>query len=142
MRWSDQVPTMMECRMENEPTQIENPRFRMWLRPDGIVHLVWAPMIELHLEDAIASAGAMSTLTGGKRAPLLVDASTVGSQDRAARNEFVSRGDLVAGVALIVTTPLSRLMGNFFIAVSKPVVATRLFDDEESAVAWLKGLAT
>lgn len=138
----DQYPTMMDCLMEDKSTEISNPRFRMWLRPDGVVHLVWAPAIELHLEDAIASVKAMTTLTGGKRSPLLVDASTVGTQDRAARNEFVSRGDLVSGVALIVTTPLSRLMGNFFIAVSKPVVATRLFEDEASAVAWLKGLRT
>ncbi len=128
--------------MANESTEIETPKFRMWLRPDGIVQLVWAPMRELRLEDAVASIKALSTITGGQRAPLLVDASAIGSQDRSARNEFVSRGDLVSGVALIVTTPLSRLMGNFFVAVSKPMVETRLFEDEDAAAEWLRGLTT
>ncbi|MHB1250551.1 MAG: DUF7793 family protein [Acidimicrobiales bacterium] len=142
MKRSDQYPTMVEPQMANESTEIEHQKFRMWLRPDGIVQLVWAPMRELRFEDASACIRAMDTLTGGRRAPLLVDASEVGSQDRAARNEFVRRGDLVSGVALVVTTPLSRLMGNFFIAVSKPIVATRLFEDETTAVTWLKGLST
>lgn len=135
-------PTMMEHLVGNDSEEIITPKFRMKLRPDGIVHLIWAPLVEMHLEDAIEAVDAMVKLTGGKRSPLLVDASTVGPQDRGARNEFVSRGDLVSGVALIVTTPLSRLMGNFFVAVSKPVVATRLFDDESSALDWLKGLRT
>ncbi|MHB1208186.1 MAG: DUF7793 family protein [Acidimicrobiales bacterium] len=125
--------------MANESTEFDHPKFRMWLRPDGIVQLVWAPTRELRLEDAVASIKALSTLTGGQRAPLLVDASALGSQDRAARNEFVSHGDLVSSVALIVTTPLSRVMGNFFVAVSKPMVETRLFEDEGAAIAWLKG---
>jgi hypothetical protein len=29
------------------------------------------------------------------------------------------------------------MMGNFFLGVSKPMVPTRLFDEEASAVAWL-----
>jgi hypothetical protein len=128
--------------MVNESSEIEHQKFRMWLRPDGIVQLVWAPMRELRFEDAVASIEAMTTLTAGRRTPLLVDASAVGSQDRAARNEFVKRGDLVSGVALVVTTPLGRLMGNFFVAVSKPRVATKLFDDETTAANWLKELAT
>lgn len=128
--------------MVNESGEIEHQRFRIWLRPDGIVQLNWSPMRELRFEDAVASIEAMTALTGGHRAPLLVDASAVGSQDRAARNEFVKRGDLVSAVALVVTTPLGRLMGNFFVAVSKPRVATKLFDDEATAVRWLKEFET
>lgn len=120
---------------------IANPKFRMWLRPDGIVHLAWAPSVGMGLEDAIAAIAAMEGLTGGRKAPLLVDTSEAGPQDRPARMEFVRRGDLVAAVALIVGTPLSRMMGNFFLAVSKPMAPTRLFDDEETAVAWLAGFA-
>jgi hypothetical protein len=55
--------------------------------------------------------------------------------------EFVRRGDLVSAVALVVATPLSRMMGNFFLTVSKPMAPTRLFDDEASALAWLQEFA-
>ena len=50
-----------------------HPKFRMWLRPDGIVQLVWGPGVAMGLEDAIAAIDAMTKLTGGQRAPLLVD---------------------------------------------------------------------
>lgn len=124
--------------MNNEPTEITHSKFRMWLRPDGIVQLVWGPAVTMSLEDAIAATDAMTKLTGGQQCPLIVDAHAAGPQDRAARTEFAHRGDLVPAVALIVATPLSRMMGNFFLAVSKPMAPTRLFDDESSALAWLR----
>jgi hypothetical protein len=46
----------------------------------------------------------------------------------------------VSAVALIVDTPLSRVLGNFFLAVNKPLYPTRLFDNEASALAWLQEL--
>jgi hypothetical protein len=92
----------------------------------------------MNLEDAIAATDAMAQLTGGRQCPLMVDAHNAGPQDRAARTEFAHRGDLVSAVAVLVATPLSRMMGNFFLAVSKPMAPTRLFDDESTAVAWLR----
>jgi len=127
--------------MNDESTEITHPKFRMWLRPDSIVQLVWGPGVAMGLEDAIAAIDAMTKLTGGRRSPLLVDVHDTGPQDRPARVEFVRRGDLVSAVALIVATPLSRMMGNFFLNVSKPMAPTRLFDEEASAVAWLQEFA-
>jgi hypothetical protein len=124
--------------MENESAEIIHPKFRMWLRTDGIVQLVWRTAVVMNLDDAIAATSAMTTLTGGRRSPLLVDIHDAGSMDRPARSEFAHRGDLVMAVALVVATPLSRAMGNFFIAISKPVAPTRLFDDESTAIVWLK----
>jgi len=127
--------------MDNESAEITHAKFRMWLRPDGIVQLVWGPGVAMGLEDAIAAIDAMTKLTGGRRSPLLVDRHDAGPQDRPARVEFVRRGDLVSAVALIVGTPLSRMMGKFFLNVSKPMAPTRLFDDEASALAWLQEFA-
>ena len=123
--------------IDRDPTVITHPKFRIWLRPDGIVQLAWIPRTEMSLEDAVAATGAMSEITGGRRSPLLVDTREIGQMERSARLEFVRRGDQVSAVALVVGTPLSRMLGNFFIAVSKPMAPTRLFDDEASAVAWL-----
>jgi len=124
--------------MDRDSGTFSHVKFRMWLRPDGIVHLVWAARVAIVVEDAVAAIEAMTQLTGGRRSPLLVDTRTIGPQDRSARTEFVRRGDLVSAVALIVGTPLSRMMGNFFLSVSKPMAPTRLFDDEASALVWLQ----
>ncbi len=123
--------------MGEDSSVITNPKFRMWLRPDGIVQIQWAPQVEIGLEDATAAIEAMTELTGARQSRLLVEMHDPGPQTRAARLELARRDDTVSAVAVIVDTPLSRMLGNFFLSVSKPLYGTRLFDNEASAVAWL-----
>ncbi len=123
--------------MNDSAGEITNPKFRMWLRTDGIVQLVWEPGVAMGLDDAIAATDAMTTLTGGQRRPLMVDTQAAGPMDRLARMEFAGRGDLVTAVGLLIATPLSRMSGNFFLGVTKPKTPTRLFDCEAGALAWL-----
>jgi hypothetical protein len=123
--------------MDYESGVKTHPKFRMWLRPDGIVQMAWVALADIRLEDAIAAIQAMTELTGGRLSPLLVDLHDSGQQARAARLEFTSQADLVSAVALIVGTPLSRIMGNFFLGVSRPPYPVRMFDTEESALVWL-----
>jgi hypothetical protein len=125
--------------MDDDAGVITHPKFRMQLRPDGIVHLVVASRTVITLEDAIGAVAAVTQLTGGRRSPLLVDAHDAGQMDRAGRRlELSSEEKVVSAVAVIVGTPLSRMMGNLFINVSKPQMPVRLFDDEASALAWLQ----
>jgi hypothetical protein len=132
------VPAATEDPMDHDTDVITNPKFRMWLRPDGIVQLVWAPRTTVLFEDATAALEAMAQLTGGGRSPLLVDMHDTGPLDRLTRAELTRRSDLQSAVGLIVGTPLTRMMANFFMSVNKPSFPTRLFDTEASAVAWLQ----
>ena len=132
------VRVSTEDQMDRETGVITHPKFRMWLRPDGIVQLVWAPKTTVLLEDATEALEAMAQLTEGRRSPLLVDMHDTGPLDRPTRAELTRRSDLQTAVALIVGTPLTRMMANFFLGVSKPLFPTRMFDDEASAVAWLQ----
>jgi hypothetical protein len=127
--------------MDHDSGVIAHPKFRMWLRPDGIVQMLWVPQVEIGLEDATAAIEAITELTGGRQSRLLVDLHDTGPQTRAARLELARQDDTVSAVALIVDTPLSRMLGNFFLTVSKPLYPTRLFDNEASAVAWLQAFA-
>ena len=126
--------------MDHDSDVSTHPKFRMWLRQDGIVQLVWAPQSMVLFEDATAALEAMAQLTGGRRSPLLVDMHDTGPLDRPTRAELTRRSDLQSAVALIVGTPLTRMMANFFLSVNKPQFPTRLFDNEASAVAWLQAL--
>jgi hypothetical protein len=40
--------------------------------------------------------------------------------------------------ALIVTSPISKIIGNFFLGANKPLRPTRLFTDVEEGLQWLK----
>jgi hypothetical protein len=124
--------------MGDDSGVITHPKFRIWLRPDGIVAMVFAPRIATDLADATATLEAMAQLTGGRRSPLLVDMRDTGPQDRPTRAEWTRRSDLSSAVALIVGTPLSRIVGNLFISANRPQFPVRLFDNEASAVAWLQ----
>ena len=117
---------------------ITHAKLRMWLRPDGIVQVVLAPRAAIVLEDAIAAVEAVTRLTGGRLSPLLVDMRDTGPQDRPTRAEWTRRSDLSSAVGLIVGSPLSRMMGDLFISLSKPLFPTRLFDNEAPALAWLQ----
>ena len=124
--------------MSDEPHLVSHPKFQMWVGPDGVVQMTWASKAVIGLEDAVAAIAAMRELTGGRRSPLAVNLHDSGSPSRPARVEFTSHEDLVSDVALIVGTPLSRVMGNFFLRVTRPPFPVRLFDDEASALAWLR----
>jgi hypothetical protein len=124
--------------MADDSSVITHPKFRMWLRPDGIVQLVWAPRTTVLLDDATAALEEMAQLTGGRPSPLLVDMRDTGPLDRPTRAELTRRSDLQSAVALIVGTPLTRMMANFFLSVNKPPFPTRMFDNEASALAWLQ----
>lgn len=121
-----------------ERPEITHEKFRIWLRPDGVVEIAWAPQVPSGIEDARATIAAMRELTGGRAAPLMVHTTDAGPQDRAARMEYIRHQEVVAAVALIVGNPLSRMMATFFINVSRPGVPVRLFEDESAAVTWLR----
>jgi len=40
--------------------------------------------------------------------------------------------------AIIVNSMANRIVGNFIIKFHKPIAKTRLFSDEETALAWLR----
>jgi hypothetical protein len=62
------------------------------------------------------------------------------SSDRGARE--VGAGPEVMAItshmAVLVGNPMSRIIGNFFLRVTRPAYPTRLFTDEASARRWLR----
>jgi hypothetical protein len=51
-----------------------------------------------------------------------------------------NRDSNVSAFAIIIQSPLSRVIGNFFMGLNKPRVPARLFKSEKEAVKWLKEL--
>lgn len=91
------------------------------------------------LRDAEEAIVAMREIGEGARVPVLVDMRGVLSQTREAREYFMQEdaARVSAAVALLVDSPLSRLLGNFFLLRGAHRVPTRLFTEEQAAVRWL-----
>lgn len=109
--------------------------------PRGFIRATMRDGIELDLADAQEALQATARLCDGRRMPVLVDSRGLKFQTKAARDHFVSdkAERITRAVALLVGSPVSRMIGNFFIRQSGPNIPTQLFTDEETAVAWLVG---
>jgi hypothetical protein len=56
---------------------------------------------------------------------------------------FASSADaiqVVKAVALLIGSPVSRVIGNFFLGINKPPYPTRIFTSEAEALSWLKNI--
>lgn len=95
--------------------------------------------VELTLDEARANIAATAELTEGRRMPVLVDLRGVRSQSAEARAYLAGpeATRVSAAVALLVASPLSRAIGNFYLGFNRPEVPTRLFTNELEAERWL-----
>jgi hypothetical protein len=115
---------------------------RFW-REGDILRGQAADGAEESLDDAKEQVAAQAKmLDGGKPLPFLMDIRRARSLSREARSYFAGEESAVvfAATALLVSSPLSRAIGNFFLGLNKPKMQTRLFTDENEALTWLRGL--
>src|SRR4051812_492651 len=92
------------------------------------------------LADAKDQVAQQRTMLDGKPLPFLMDIRRVRSLSRDARAYFATReaAEVFAATALLISSPLSRAVGNFFLGLNKPSMPTRLFTSEADALAWLE----
>ncbi len=107
----------------------------------GLLHGRFLRGAEVTREDALENLAASLALTGGHRLPALIDLREVKVQAAEARAELAGPGAArVSGrVALLIGSPLSRVVGNFYLRFNRPGTPTRLFSSEAEAETWLRG---
>ncbi|MBI1947160.1 MAG: hypothetical protein HYS27_15800 [Deltaproteobacteria bacterium] len=113
---------------------------RIWRGEDGIIRAVSLAGAHNALVDAVENIQACAKAGGEKRRPVLVDLRPLGSADGAARGHYAGpeTARVFTAVVLLIGSPVSRMVGNFFLTVDRPLVPLRLFTDEAEALAWLR----
>jgi hypothetical protein len=93
----------------------------------------------IDLKSAIENTISVQSFYSTKKFPILVDSSNVAYISREARSHFSAknRETSINSMAIIVNSPISRVIGNFFMGLNKPLIPAKLFENEESAVKWL-----
>jgi hypothetical protein len=109
------------------------------LRDDGIVFVDCWEGVDFKVADAHETLAKIDGLTGSKPARHCVDLRKIKSMERACR-EIFANGKNTQAAALLVSNPLSRVIGNFFLGLSKTAFPLKLFSDVDGALAWLHGL--
>lgn len=99
---------------------------------------------EVDLADAHENLAVTATLTGGRRLPVMVDLRGVRSQSAEARAHFAGPAAtaVTRAVALVISSPLSRVVGNFFLGFNRPETPARIFTATGDAETWLASFQT
>ena len=115
-----------------------------YLHADGIFRVRAKAGTDLTLVEAREIIKKMGSLSGGQPRPALVDATGTKSIDREARRYFAGHetAKVESAAALIIGSPLSRAIGNFFMGLNKAQIPVRLFTSEDEALEWLRGFRT
>lgn len=121
--------------------QRETRAMTLYMEDDGIVRVnLNGNVLALELADAQEAVRMVASLGDGVRVPVLVNMRALRNLNRDCRNYFASAetAKVQSAAALIVDSPLTRAIGNFFMGINKTMIPTRLFTAEPDAVAWLK----
>jgi hypothetical protein len=105
---------------------------------DGIIIATILPNVHGTLADATENMAAMEALSQGRPFLLLLDMREMQSQDRDARYAYTNAPTQPHALAIIVGSAISRITGNLFVTMKRPVFPSRLFTDMHSAMTWLE----
>lgn len=109
------------------------------LRRNGIMECYTHPTNEVDLQQAQASSRERIVFSNSVSYPCLFDITTAKEFSREARDYLANEGnDLVLASAILIDSAVTKMVGNFFIAVNKPKNPTRLFIDKANALEWLE----
>jgi len=111
------------------------------LSADGIIYQDYNENIDLTLEDSHNEMAVYKELCQGKKRPVFINIQNVKTVQRESRQFYASEepARYISAAALLISNPVSQIMGNFFMGINKTVMPVKLFTDKEEAVKWLSG---
>lgn len=126
--------------MEVPKNAINVTGYWTWMGSDGIARTKVKPEIDITINHALENTEVVTSFYVDKKFPILIDARGIKSMTREAREHFSTRGrdSKTNAFGIVIKSPLSRVVGNFFLGLNKPAVPTKLFDNESDAIEWLK----
>ena len=121
------------------------PIFQTTLSKEGILHFEFTRRCFPVIEECRAIIDSIEENTACQSRPFLADIRKVQglsiAGSRYAREKGYSLGTLSA-CAILVGSPVSKLVGSFYVGINKPPFPTRLFTSREQALEWLRNYLT
>jgi hypothetical protein len=119
-------------------SRFENEYASFWIEAD-IVYFVYKPNVVVSLEAARKIVEDRVRFQDREDFPIYCDIRGMKSADKEARNYLAKEGSSYArAVAVVVDSPMSKIIGNIYLGLNKPITPSRLFTDEKDAVEYLK----
>ncbi len=105
---------------------------------DRILLAVWeSPSVDLLLAQRAVKYRVEAT--DYKTYPVLIDIRSIKNISKPARDFLASPAGCegILAAAILIDSPLTSLIGNFFLNINKPLKPTRIFNNEPDAKKWL-----
>lgn len=116
----------------------ENDYARFWVA-DGILFFEYKPNIIIDLKVAQCVVIDRIHFQNERSFPVLCDIRGVISTEKAGRDYLAQSGSILAkAVGLIVHEKVSLTISTFYLEISKPTVPTKIFNNQDEALAYLK----
>ncbi|HEY9357279.1 MAG TPA: STAS/SEC14 domain-containing protein [Arthrobacter sp.] len=119
-----------------EPITVKGGKGTVDLDNGRYIHLVWNRSVRIEEVDAQEAMAAVNVVADGSEYPMLVDMATTESVSRQARAVF-SIPCAASRIALLGSSPVDRVLANFFLSLHVPPCPTRFFTSRDDAMAWL-----
>lgn len=122
--------------------EVEN-NFAKFYTKDGYLYFIYKPDIYINLEGAKEIVRDRLRVQEGKPYRVICYVQGIRNMDKEARDYLATEGsrDTIA-VGLIAESTAQKLMTNFYLAVSRPTVPTKMFSSEDEAKAYLDKFTT
>ncbi|MDO9184636.1 MAG: hypothetical protein Q7W13_01395 [Bacteroidia bacterium] len=116
---------------------LENEHAKFVIEDGILIGSFKCEFVDLDLANKIT--GYRLELQNGKNFPILSNIKAVKSSTKSARDFLASEEGCkgVVAAAVLIDSPISSMIGNFFIRVSKPLRPTKIFTNETEAKKWL-----
>ena len=108
---------------------------------DGTLTVRLKPGVRQELKDAQENMAVYLRLAAEQRRLLLVDLRDSGPTGPGVRELYAQHTAQTLASALLVGSPLSQMIGNFFLSINRPSAPCRMFTAEAPAVLWLRTFA-
>ncbi len=117
----------------------ETKKIRFTIGSDNILRTECFPDTIMTLEDGRESTKVSAEMVNHQPHPLLCDLTNVIKMTQECRQHFAGpeHATTFSKCALIVSSPISKMIGNFFLGLNKPLKPTKLFTSKEEGLSWL-----
>src|SRR5687767_2082585 len=114
-------------------SSFENEYAKFWIEA-GIVFFVYKPNTSIDLAAAKKIVNDRINFQQQVDYPIFCDIRSMKNADKAARDFLAKEGSsYTKGVAVMVDSPMTKIIGNFYLGLNKPTSPTKMFTEREDA---------
>jgi hypothetical protein len=119
----------------------ESKYAEFWIEED-VLFFIYKPGVVINLDGAKQIVTDRLNVQKGVSYPVFCDMRGIKDSDKPARDYLAKEGSsLVNAVAVLTDSPVTKIMANFYLTISRPIVPTKMFTDKSQALEFLKAFS-